>query len=941
MGNTTKIIYGGALAVAIVLMFLIFSMSNSKQLKVDVQNSEQLLQQKVKEIEALQQQLKTTMATAESAKIDNGVILELKTAIDSGEKEKQAYMQQIGELQASLQTHRESEENHIAELTTLQKQLTEREKAKKAADTQLGQITEKLSSVQEVLGQRDEEISQLVASVEQKTRAIKFHKENFGETTEEITLLKSNAATELLNQTLILDELVVKSQIIEELNSRLKKLGGSTVLPEELASALNEESPTSDKEIAALVGQLNDDNSTVTLQNEIAAYAEELSNKEDELLAAREEFNQYKTTHQDNLFDAITKIEALHSTKETLDITINEQDTLIQKMTADVQKKDTLISSGQEEIVQLQADNQGLKDKVKELSLSEAASQEEVIQLQANLTDKQNEITAVKEKSNAMAAPLFDARTKIEDLNSTNESFTITLKDKDTLIQTLNDQIQKKDALISSDQAEMEKLQAANQKLQEEHKKQLLTEADNQKELSQLKTDLTAKQTEIETVKEQSNALALPLTEKIENLEQQLTEASTKSTALEAELSTTTASIDSLKKDKETLSVELSTAKAALEEARQQTTEMNNALEETKASLLQEENTRQALTTDMEPVKLALAQSEEKNDDLNSQYRNLEKQLADLQASREQANAQKPDDANKVAEQEAKIAGLVEELATAKSTSDKQMATLQTTEEQIAQINSEKEALSAKLQNVQQTNKELIEQSEKANKQIVSLEEKAATLAATLDENKSNLTSSHEEIATLKSTVSSIQEEQETLRLNTVDTDNDGVVDSVDECADTLQGVTVNTQGCEEDSDKDGIVNRLDLCPDTASGLDIDNAGCSAEQTTIVLKGINFQIGTSKLTQNATSILNMTAVILKNNPEIKMEVAGHTDSIGNANLNQQLSTTRAKAVLNFLVAAGVAEDRLQAKGYGSDDPIADNASSEGRAKNRRVELRKL
>lgn len=72
-----------------------------------------------------------------------------------------------------------------------------------------------------------------------------------------------------------------------------------------------------------------------------------------------------------------------------------------------------------------------------------------------------------------------------------------------------------------------------------------------------------------------------------------------------------------------------------------------------------------------------------------------------------------------------------------------------------------------------------------------------------------------------------------------------------------------------------------------------------------------------------------------------MEIAGHTDSIGQADSNLKLSTRRAQAVLNFLVSQGVDENRLHAKGYGATEPIAENTSDSGRALNRRVELRRI
>jgi len=106
----------------------------------------------------------------------------------------------------------------------------------------------------------------------------------------------------------------------------------------------------------------------------------------------------------------------------------------------------------------------------------------------------------------------------------------------------------------------------------------------------------------------------------------------------------------------------------------------------------------------------------------------------------------------------------------------------------------------------------------------------------------------------------------------------------------------------------------------------------------IILEEVTFTSGTSNLTADARKGLDKIAEALLQLPQIRMEVAGHTDSIGDAILNLQLSTQRAQAVVTYLVDKGIAADRLVAKGYGEDFPIADNATAAGRNINRRVEF---
>jgi OmpA-OmpF porin, OOP family len=78
---------------------------------------------------------------------------------------------------------------------------------------------------------------------------------------------------------------------------------------------------------------------------------------------------------------------------------------------------------------------------------------------------------------------------------------------------------------------------------------------------------------------------------------------------------------------------------------------------------------------------------------------------------------------------------------------------------------------------------------------------------------------------------------------------------------------------------------------------------------------------------------------LVKNPSIRVEVAGHTDSDGTAEYNEGLSARRAATVRDYLIASGVAEDRMTTRGYGESQPIADNSTAVGKAENRRVVLR--
>lgn len=106
----------------------------------------------------------------------------------------------------------------------------------------------------------------------------------------------------------------------------------------------------------------------------------------------------------------------------------------------------------------------------------------------------------------------------------------------------------------------------------------------------------------------------------------------------------------------------------------------------------------------------------------------------------------------------------------------------------------------------------------------------------------------------------------------------------------------------------------------------------------IRLNNIFFESAKAVLKPESFTELDKVANFLKDNPDIRIEIGGHTDNVGNAALNQQLSLARAKAVMKYVVLQGVSEDRIVAKGYGLTKPVTSNATKEGQSKNRRVEF---
>jgi OOP family OmpA-OmpF porin len=142
------------------------------------------------------------------------------------------------------------------------------------------------------------------------------------------------------------------------------------------------------------------------------------------------------------------------------------------------------------------------------------------------------------------------------------------------------------------------------------------------------------------------------------------------------------------------------------------------------------------------------------------------------------------------------------------------------------------------------------------------------------------------------------------------------VLDGADQCADTLE----NANGYQ---DSDG-------CPD-----EIPQA---VKKFTGVIKGINFKTDSDEILKSSFKTLDAAVKVLTEYGDLRMEISGHTDDTGDAGHNDDLSQRRAEAVKKYFTDKGIADDRLVAKGYGSNKPLVNKKTKAARAKNRRVEF---
>lgn len=158
-----------------------------------------------------------------------------------------------------------------------------------------------------------------------------------------------------------------------------------------------------------------------------------------------------------------------------------------------------------------------------------------------------------------------------------------------------------------------------------------------------------------------------------------------------------------------------------------------------------------------------------------------------------------------------------------------------------------------------------------------------------------------------------------------LDNDNDGLIDFPAD------------KGCESTDDGDET-DPAPKCAPPEPGAAVSLEGCAVGDV-MVLRGVNFEFDEATLTVNAKTILDGVAEALQKRSDITVELGGHTDGKGSDSYNAKLSDRRAKSVEDYLIAKGIAADRMTTRGYGESMPVATNETDEGRELNRRVELK--
>jgi OOP family OmpA-OmpF porin len=408
------------------------------------------------------------------------------------------------------------------------------------------------------------------------------------------------------------------------------------------------------------------------------------------------------------------------------------------------------------------------------------------------------------------------------------------------------------------------------------------------------------------------------------------------------------------------LSAALNTASASMERDQQQITDeqaQNQGLTAERDRLRDElagrdelHATQQAeLQAELQVATKALAQAqagtstiEEELDAARAQIETLDNELTTLRA----------DLATQQTEQQNVMQNLTEERDQLRSDlagRDEQLATMQSQ----AEASTSEEELDAARAQIETLTNELAEANAELETWKTTQQETGVTLAAVKGEREglqADLDGCSQELAQAEAALTNLQTEMDALdleRLVVIETaaapasgGAQVMVEPAASAATDAGAEVVALQDAAMDADADGVADSSDLCPGTPLGTAVDSTGCAAGAA-IKLEGVNFLYDSHELTNDARRILDRVATVISQHPDLRLQVAGHTDATGDRSYNQWLSMQRAEAVMDYLVAQGVKRTHIGAVGYGGQRPIADNDTLEGLQKNRRVELRRL
>jgi len=669
------------------------------------------------------------------------------------------------------------------------------------------------------------------------------------------------------------------------------------------------------------------------LRNDLASRDERLATVHAELQSAREALQQAQaetgTTSQ--------QLSEARSQAETVNNELTELKTQLES------QKTTLLNAEQTRTEERDRLHRDLASRNEQLATAHAELQttKEALQ-QAQTETFNNELTELKAQLESQKTTWLNAE-QTRMLTAERDRLHSDLASQDERLATVHTEL---DAATQALQLTQTETSTTTQQLS---KARAQTETLNN-ELTELKAQLEGQKiTRLNT--EQTR------TEERDKLRNDLASQDEQLATVHAELQVATQALQQTQAEASTSAQQLSAARAQAEAANNELTELKTQLENQKTTLLSVEQAR-TLTAERDRLHNDLASRDEQlatvHAELDAATQALQQTQADtsisaqqLSAARSQAEAAN----NELTELKTQLENQkttllsVEQARTLTAERDRLHNDLASRDERLATVHAELDAATQALQQTQaETSTAAQQRSEAARAQTEMFNNELAELKTQLESQKTMLLDAEQTLGTEINERDGLQENlaacsQELTQAQAALTDARSVEDALLQAPPPAAGVTA-PQTATTDTDADGVSDNIDLCPGTQHGTAVESTGC-ATGVAINLEGVNFLYNSHELTDKARGILDRVADVIVQRPELRLEVAGHTDATGDPAYNQELSMQRAEAVRDYLVAQGANPRYIGAAGYGGQRPIAENTTFEGLQKNRRVELRVL
>ena len=755
------------------------------------------------------------------------------------------------------------------------------------------------------------------------------------------------------------------------INEIKKKMEALTKTSEEMLSLKEKENAALKKHLATL------DNAGSGIQQQLMTLRKEKEELQNKFTIVSGNLSKQGSADKTNIDNLKQKIAALTKTSGEMLSLKEKENASLKKHLAEMTNAGNGI---QQQLTALAKEKDELQ---KRLALATEKSGQQAQKLMA-FGQSADSMNALKKQLASMTKTNEDMQLQLQSLLKQSSAKLTTIQNAHGLQGKENEELKK----------QLEALTAANKNMQlqigalktdsADKNKQLLTLKQSSSELDLLKQTNQAQSAENATLKKQLEALNATY----KNMQLQIGALKTDSADKNKQLLTlkqSSSELGSLKQTNQAQATENATLKKQLEELnifyKQKLTAEGNAEANLKSELSRLQQANQAQQGKYNSLKKQF-------DKLNGDYKSQVASYQNAEAEQKTCNANYGELSKKLSAFGNTEATLKSEISRLKQAQNTQLGKNDTLVKQLADFKNAYNALQAQNATLKADaagqNKTILGLKESSNKlgllqQAVKTQEANAvnlksqlalcgnakteleTCKTSVDQNSQKLVASLDNAARLEAELSKLKVD---FSKATADTDNDGVLDSTDKCPTSPVGSVVDATGCPKvvevakvveevkvapvpaaapvstDADNDGVVDDSDLCPASEAGATVNQFGCK-ETENITLEGVTFELGSAKLKNTSLAILDVAAKSLTSNPGLKIQIEGHTDNQGGTAVNQRLSQIRANAVMIYLIRQGVKAETLSAKGFGASQPVTTNDTNEGRAKNRRVDLKIL